>query len=395
MFRMIKKPYRVGHSTTTKEFNILLSNTDKAEHNLNTAVFKISNDRILGNGIMNCICRIYGDYHYANEVGYSEYIISYQINSNYIEVKCIRNNMPSILPFGFNINFINNNSATELEIVYIGGASENAQFFNIVFMNNMSIVRGYSIDDISFKECKYTEINNTNIKFTPYYGDSIFCHNAQNKLTSKSIPEAGGFTSEFIVAAYLPNIITKYSIRIPKRYPVWYVIASIANYTLFSTTHIYGHTISYIYDSSVYGETPLKTIPLYIMAANVVPLDGSSEFPSVRIKSIDDFSYSTNELVLKYDGEDDCNWYYHAENLVNPGNMDSDNFIQIVGCKNWYNNDIKSRMSLDPITVDTQLTEKKLQNNTYILNKIYNSKHIFYSSFLYRSGVDKYDYRVA
>lgn len=46
-------------------------------------------------------------------------------------------------------------------------------------------------------------------------------------------------------------------------------------------------------------------------------------------------------------------------------------------------------------TKNILLTEKKLQNNTYILNKIYNSKHIFYSSFLYRSGVDKYDYRVA
>ena len=395
MFRMIKKPYRVGHSTTTKEFSMLLSNTNKAAHSLNTAVFAIkTNEKI--NTRANFICRIYGDYYYANEVGYSEYIISYQLNANYIEVKCIRNNMPSILPFGFNINTINNNSAAELEIVYIGGAAENAQVFNIVFMNNVSVDSGYSIDDISFKECKHTDISNTNIKFTPYYGDSLFCHNTQNKFISKSIPEAGGFSSEFIVAAYLPNIATKYSIRIPKRFPVWYVISSIADYTLYSTAHVYGHTISYIYNSGIYGETPLKTIPLYTMAANVAPAYGdSSEFPDVCIKSIEDFKYTTKELVLKYDGEDDLNWYYHAENLINPGTMERDNFIQIVGCKNWYNNDMKSSMTLDPITVDTQLTEKKLQNNTYILNKICDSKHIFYSSFLYRSGVDKYDYRVA
>lgn len=395
MFRMIKKPYRVGHSTTTKEFSILLSNTDKAEHNLNTAVFTIkTNEKI--NTRANFICRIYGDYYYSNEVGYSEYIISCQLNSNYIEIKCIRNNMPSILPFGFNINNINNNSAAELEIVYIGGAAKNAQVFNIVFMNNVSVDRGYSIDDISFKECKHTDISNTNIKFTPYYGDSLFCHNTQNKFISKSIPEAGGFSSEFIVAAYLPNIVTKYSIRIPKRFPVWYVISSIADYTAYNNESIFDHGISYIYNSLTHKNDPLKIIPLYNMSAKVFKnAEDSTMYPDLTMSNLQKIGYSTKELVLKYDGEDDVNWYYHAENLINPGSMERDNFIQIVGCKNWYNNDMKSSMTLDPIVLDTQLTEKKLQNNTYILNKICDSKHIFYSSFLYRSGVDEYDYRVA
>lgn len=183
----------------------------------------------------------------------------------------------------------------------------------------------------------------------------------------------------------IPNNIKwlrMYGVEYKKTSAYYDSITKIQKRNSLGNTFYFGNLPEYDILGSIYGvQTNMATGGVELFNFSVLGID--------HIKDITD----TVDYKLVYDGKDELFHYYHfAAPLSNTqdGGQIFDNYIIIDG------HILYNQLLPEHVWNSTSvLTEKKLQNNTYILNKIYNSKHIFYSSFLYRSGVDKYDYRVA
>ena len=366
MLRYQIKPYRIDELTDSVIVYAALSNNKKFNDAKNTAKFCVEMQTLGDDCEFSFILTIYAGYNYELECGYAKYYIAGHLYNNntwyYKQIKCIENCMTSSVPFGFTITEDNK----YLICTYIGEKyKKNGQYFTFRFSRSLNLLD--KISDIKLNSVYRIELEHKNFMFLPQVGDSYFYHKQSGLYDYwRILNDSNNISRSNVLASGLAITFKEpCSIRIPKRYTLWYAIASINM-----------SRISKVNESSAVSYN--KDITDIVNTKNGIPDRVSMYTTNINlIKNYSNYTageqiLTSDEMFLKYDTQDDFNWYYHVEF---PGGATTDaagdNWIEVHGSNNHLEPTIRPN-----VAKSVDLTEKKLRYNLHNINNYFTSYFI-------------------
>lgn len=261
---------------------------------------------------------IYGYYYYGCEDGDVRYFINLQpikLNKGYYQVVCIKNNMQTEAPFGFNIEPTYKDNETvdvKLKITYLGNTRNTFRFVIKPYLYDVSLKH---IMDIRLISTERIDVNTNNIKYIPYEYDRFYTQEDANATYLQTIGSKSKYS--VIICDRLENYTNPYSIRISKKYTGCTILFNadcLSDLIKDKRFRIPFNVSLDFYDASTYTkEKSLMDINGYV--------DDNNSMTKLNIMV---------DITIVYDGDDTYNRYFHIKTLSNNGYI-KDDMLTIIG----------------------------------------------------------------